>query len=86
MPRIFMNGQAAAYSSRCRIRGSGTVAPPKLICKRRSSRSEPIACAASVEGICGAADRSQTPIARFARNHNLLTALGRLRQRYFAAS
>src|SRR5216684_4752644 len=34
MPRIFMNGQAAAYSSRCRIQGSVTLSPPKTCVKR----------------------------------------------------
>src|ERR1700729_1973377 len=32
-PRIFMNGQAAAYSSRCRIGGSVTVSPEKFACQ-----------------------------------------------------
>src|SRR5579863_4662 len=41
IPRILMNGQAAAYSSRCRIGGSVTVSPSKIICKRYADGEPP---------------------------------------------
>jgi len=36
-PRIFMNGQAAAYSSRCRIREAERYHPQKLVSNRERS-------------------------------------------------
>src|SRR5208282_126817 len=77
LPRILMNGQAAAYSSRCRIGGSVTVPPPKFICKPRSCHSEPLAGARaeSVGGIRCLPTAAKKQVPHFARNDNLLIAL-----------
>ena len=49
IPMILMNGQAAAYSSRCRIRGSGTVPPSKIACQTGGCHPEQ-ALLCAVEG------------------------------------